>query len=401
MMRMLLFANSGIVEIAGTLQKCVLRWQKMKQCLRCILHTEIPSVKIDENGICNYCKLHDHWTFKYTVGGEKKLHRILNQIKEEGLGKNYDCIIGISGGCDSSYVLDYLVERGVRPLAVHWDNGWNTQTANENIRKITQGLGVDSYRVGVKQDEYNDILRSFLLASTPDADIPNDIALTTVLYRACDLFDSKYIINAHSFRTEGTTPLGWSYMDGGYILDVHGKFGLKPIPSYPNLNYVLFKYYIEKRFKRIRPLWYLNYDKQKAIKHLKNKFDWEWYGYHHFENEYTIFVGAYLWRKKFNMDLRYIEFSALIRSGFMTRENALKEIENEPKYKRILPYKVRRKLGLTLEQWNKILSAPPKTYRDYGSYRRQFKQDKAFFENALKKGLIPETFFKKYVEGVQ
>jgi hypothetical protein len=207
-------------------------------------------------------------------------------------------------------------------------------------------------------------------------------------------------MNAHSFRTEGTTPLGWTYMDGGYIKSVHEKYGRIGIPSFPNLEYESFKDFIMLGIERIRPLWYLDYDKKKAIEHLESEFKWRWYGAHHHENLYTIFVGSYLWPRKFNMDLRFIEFSALIRSGFMTRRIAWKEISQAPKMNPTLPYTVRRKLDISKEDWQMILDAPLRSHKDYGNYSERFKADKEFFTYAMNQGKIPDTFYKKYVEGV-
>ena len=371
-------------------------------CTRCILHTGIPGIAIDEDGTCNYCKIHDEWNSKYpTEKGEKTLEVIFKKIREEGKNKTYDCIIGVSGGCDSSYLLTYLVDHDLRPLPVHWDNNWNTRIADENIRKIVQGLGVDLYRIGVDRKEYDDLCRSFLLASTKDADIPNDIALTTALYQAAERFDVKYIMNAHSFRTEGTTPLGWTYMDGGYIESVHRRYGKVPLKTYPNLTYPLFKKYINQGFKRIRPIWYLPYNKNEAIKELETRFDWKWYGGHHHENIYSTFVGAYLWPKKFGLDFRYIEYSALIRSGFKTQKSALKEIKKPGDYDPLLPEKVRHRLGITQEDFLQIFNAPPKTHRDYETYLPKFRKDRDFYLRAVEEGKVPETFYRKYVEGIQ
>jgi N-acetyl sugar amidotransferase len=376
---------------------------EVEYCNRCILHTGISGVSIGEDGTCNYCKLHEEWNRLYPTGkaGRRFLEETFTKIREEGAGKPYDCVIGISGGCDSSFLLAYLVDYGLNPLPVHWDNNWNTETADQNIRKITQGLGLDLYRIGVIPEEYDDLCKAFLYASTPDADIPNDIALTTALYQAAERFNVQYIINAHSFRTEGTTPLGWTYMDGGYIESVHKQFGKIPLKTFPNLTYNLFKKYIVQGFKRIRPIWYLDYDKTRAIKELENRFGWRWYKGHHHENNYTIFVGCYLWPLKFGMDLRYVEYSALIRSGFKKLEAAKEEIQLLPEFDPLLPNYVRQRLGITKNEFNAILMAPPKTHHDYETYLPKFRQDKEFYQQAVKQKKIPHTFYKKYVEGVR
>jgi hypothetical protein len=365
------------------------------------MHDGIPGVRIEPDGECNYCKLHDRWELDNDqLHGETWLKRVYQEMRNKRVGE-YDCVIGISGGADSSFLLMELVDNGLKPLAVHWNNTWNTTTADNNIRKLTEGLGVDLYQVGIQAWEYNDLCRSFLLASTPDADIPNDIALATSLYQACEMVDCKYLINGHSFRTEGSTPLGWTYMDGGYIEDVHRRFGKWSFKNYPNLTYDLFKKYIELGIQRIRPLWSMPYNKKEAIQRLEDRFGWRWYKAHHAENQYTLFVGAYLWRVKFGMDLRYIEFSALIRSGFKTKEQALKEIAKPPNYPVTLPMKVRTRLGMTKDEWDRMLELPVKSHRDYLTYHERFKDDLDYFTLAREKDLIPETFFRKYVLGVQ
>lgn len=372
----------------------------MTECKRCIMHDGIPGVRIEPDGTCNYCSLHDEWEFNNDpVHGRGWVNSVYQEMRSKRTGE-YDCIVGISGGADSSWVLKDVVDYGLNPLAVHWNNNWNTKTADENMRKLVRGLGVDLYQVGITTHEYNDLCRAFLLASTPDADIPNDIALTTVLYQACEMFDCRYLLNAHSFRTEGTTPLGWTYMDGGYIQDVHNRFGRWDLKKYPNLDYDLFKKYIELGIERIRPLWSLDYDKKRAILELEERFGWRWYGFHHGENEYSIFVGNYLWPKKFGMDLRYIEYSALIRSGFMTRENARADVSRPPQYPPKLPAKIRTRLNMSKDQFEQMMNSPVKSYKDYETYQDRFKEDREFFEAAILKGLIPQTFYQKYVLGV-
>jgi hypothetical protein len=339
---------------------------------------------------------------QYPTGlkGRTILNTIYEEIKREGQGKPYDCIIGLSGGCDSSYALAHMVDHDLKPLAVHWNNNWNTEIAHENIENITQALGVDLLTVTVDKKEYDDLCLAFLKARVPDADIPNDIAIAKVLYQATELADVKYIINAHSFRTEGTTPLGWSYMDGGYIEDINRNYGSISLRTYPNLSYEEFKRYIVKEYKRIRPLYYLEYDKAEAIKTLEKRFKWRWYGGHHLENDYTIFVGSFLQPQYFNMDLRYIEFSALIRSEQMTREKAETLIKTQPQFTPSLLAKVFGRLGLNRDSFDKIMAEPQRSHSDFDTYRSRFQEDRDFFKLAYDQGVIPATFYKKYCEGV-
>lgn len=374
----------------------------MTTCKRCVLHTGIPGVVIGEDGVCNYCVLHDEMEDQYPLGwkGRVALDSIYDQIKQDGSGHTYDCIIGISGGCDSSYTLAHLVDHGINPLAVHWNNNWNTRIAQENIESITKPLGVDVQQYHVNQEEYDDLCLAFLKARVPDADIPNDIALTKVLYQAAELADTRYIINAHSFRTEGTTPLGWSYMDGGYIIDVNKKYGSIPLKTYPNLTYEEFKHYIFKEYKRIRPLYYLEYNKAEAIRTLQKRFKWKWYGGHHLENNYTIFIGSYIQPRIFDMDLRYVELSALTRSLQMHRQEALNQLQTTPSIDSSLLAKVFGRLGINRNQFDEIMETPRKSHHDYETYRARFKEDYEFFKLAYDRGLIPATFYRKYCEGV-
>ena len=374
----------------------------MIPCNRCVLHDGIPGVTINEQGTCNYCDLHDELENQYPIGwkGRTILNELYDTIKREGKGKLYDCIIGISGGCDSSYALAHIVDHGLNPLAVHWNNNWNTKIATLNIVNITQALGVDTYQVRVNQQEYDNLCLAFLKARVPDADIPNDIALTKVLYQAAELADTRYIINAHSFRTEGTTPLGWSYMDGGYIQDINRIHGAVPLKSYPNLTYDEFKHYILKEYRRVRPLYYLDFNKAEAIKTLENRFNWRWYGGHHLENNYTICVGSYLQPQYFGMDLRYVEFSALVRSKQMTRDTAERLLEIPPPFNPPLLAKVFGRLGINRTEFDTIMETPQKSHTDYATYKPKFQADRDFFKLAYEQGLIPATFYRKYCEGV-
>ena len=367
-----------------------------KICSRCVYDTHIPGISFDAQGICNYCHVQEKMERDYPTS-DRQLDEIVNEIKKSGMGKQYDCVIGVSGGCDSSYLMWKLKEKGLRLLAAHWDNNWNTKTAEENMRKMVKKLNMDFIKIGIGREEYDNLCRSFLKASTADADIPNDIALTTVLYEVADVFNVGYIINGHSFRTEGFTPLGWTYMDGKYIESVHNKFGSVPLKRFPNLVMDRWLNWMTKdKIKRVRALYYIDYQKQKAKEELNEKFGWEWYGGHHAENRYSKFVGNYLWIKKFGIDLRYVEYSALVRSGQMTREEALDKIKKSPTIEEDIIEEVKKRLGLTDEEFEDIMKQPIKTYHDYETYHSYFKKNKAMFKAMMDKNLIPETFYVKY-----
>jgi len=364
-------------------------------CSRCILDSRIPSITFDEKGECNYCKMHDDFERDHPISKEK-LEEMTDKIEREGRGKRYDCIVGISGGCDSTLLLWKTVELGLKPLAVHFNNNWNTNVAEENMRKVVNELDVDYYEVTVNQQEYDEICRSFLRASVPDDDIPNDIGLATTLYMAAERFKVKNILIGHSFRTEGTTPLDWNYMDGKYIETVQRKFGSLPLKTYPNLWLSSWLKWIALRIKRLRPLWYIDYRKEEVKKLLKKRFDWTWYGGHHLENKYTVFHVNQMLIKKFNMDLRYIEYSAFVRSGQMTRDEAIEKTECPTEINDSIINEVKTRLKLSDKEFKDIMNAPIKTHFDYETYHETFKRWRPFFWLATKANLIPETFYVKY-----
>lgn len=365
---------------------------KTLSCSRCILDSHIPNISFDNMGVCNYCKIHEKWEKEYLP---QNYNNIIKQIMRDGKHKKYDCVVGVSGGCDSSFLLCLLKDAGLRPLAVHWNNGWNTEIAERNIQRIVKTLNVDYIEIGMDKREYDDICRSFLLASVPDADIPNDIALTTVLYYVAERFGTKYLMNAHSFRTEGTTPLGWSYMDGKYIDSVQRKFGSVSLQTFPNLWLrQWFKWMLLHRIKRIRLLWYANYNKEKVKKDLEERFGWQWYGGHHMENKYTIFVGNYLQPKKFGIDLRWIEYSALIRSGQMSREEAIERIKTPLTIDPAILEEVKTRLNI--KSFEEILNTPKKTHDDYETCHQTFRRLRPFFWLMNKFRLVPATFYVKY-----
>ena len=326
----------------------------MQQCVRCIMDDKIPNISFDSNGLCSYCSLHDKMVLEYPTGqkGEEIVKSIVAQIKEDGKGKKYDCVVGISGGCDSSFLLWKCKEYGLRPLAMTFDNTWSTPISTENVSNICEKLDVDLYTYVVDSDEFNDICRSFLHASVPDADVPNDIAISAMYYRACNKYDINYFICGHSFRTEGTVPLGWTYMDGKYIESVHKQFGKIPMKTFPNLDMDFWLSNIHR--KRIRLLYYFEYNKEEVKQMLAEKFEWQWYGGHHRENEYTKFVKSFLLPKKFGIDKRFVEFSALIRSGNMTKEEAVEIMKEPEKVESGFMEYVLKRLDLTKEQFEQI-----------------------------------------------
>jgi len=370
----------------------------VQECVKCIYDERTPGISFDSEGVCNYCRMHEQLESEYPIGseGEKKLVDLANRIKRDGKGKEFDCVIGVSGGCDSSYLCHLAIELGLRPLGVHFDNTWNSRIAVENIHNVLKKLDIELYTYVMDNGEFSDLARSFLYASVPEIDAITDIALTTTLYSAADKYNVKYILNGHSFRTEGITPLGWFYFDGKYIADIHSKFGRQKMESFPNLWLSKWMKWLMQGIMRYRPLYYIDYHKEDVKRFLKDEYGWKWYGGHHMENWYTLFCDNYILPRKFNIDLRYVEFSALIRSGQMTREDAIEEMKTAQPCDEKVIAEIKRRLGFTDEEFDTVLNLPKKTFRDYETYHSAFKRLRPFFWLMYKMDRIPKSFYLKY-----
>lgn len=371
-----------------------------KVCSRCVYDETVPGIVFDDKGVCNYCHTVEKLTNDYSTGkpeGEAKLMEIIEQIKKDGKGKKYDCVVGVSGGTDSSYMIVKAIEWGLRPLAAHYDNTWNTAIATENIRKVLGKMKVDLFTHVIDNKEADDIILSFMKASVPDLDCATDIALAETLYRAADKYGVKYILEGHSFITEGISTLGTLYMDGKYISSVHKTFGKLPMKTYPNMNFASFmKWTVFKRIRKIRPLWYIDYSKKDAQAYLEKEFDWKYYGGHHLENRITAFHHSYYNPVKFNVDNRNNSLSAAARSGLMKREDAIK-IYSEPPYMEpeLLDY-FKKRLGLDDNEFERIMALPKKSFRDYPTYKKRFERLRPLFFTLAKANLVPMSFYLKY-----
>jgi N-acetyl sugar amidotransferase len=371
----------------------------MQVCTRCIYDEHIPYITFDEEGVCNYCRQVETLDQEYPTGeaGAKKLEELAEQIRRDGKGKPYDVVVGVSGGCDSSYLLHKAKELGLRPLAAHFDNTWNSTIAVENIHNVLNKLNVDLYTHVVDNEEYNDIFKSFLKAGVPDIDTPSDIGLATTHYLAAAKYGIKYIFEGHSFRTEGISPHGWFYMDAKYIETVHKQFGTRKMETFPNLWMLRwFKWMIVNQIKKVRPLYYLDYDKNKTKEFLSKEFGWQWYGGHHMENRTSYFTNNFYLPRKHNIDLRYSEFSALVRTGQMVREDALEQIKHAKPFDEGLIEEVKKRLEFTDEEFDRIMAQPNKSYRDYKTYKQVFERHRWFFKLMYKADLVPKSFYLKY-----
>lgn len=369
-------------------------------CSRCIYDDTVPNISFDDEGVCNYCRQIDSLEAEYPTGAEgaASLQRMVDDMKAAGRGKKYDAVIGVSGGCDSSFLVHQMKEvYGLRLLAAHFDNTWNSTIATENIHNVLDKLGVDLFTIVVDNKEYDDIYRSFFNAGVKDLETPTDIALATTLYRAAEKFGIKYMIEGHSFRTEGVAPLGWIYMDGKYIQSVHSQFGRVPMKTFPNLwlkdqlRWMLFG-----GIKKVRPLYLMDYDKEAAKKLLAEKYGWQWYGGHHLENRFTAFYHSHFLPTRWGIDFRIAGYSAYCRNGWMTREEALRLMDEPPHIEAGLVDFVKKRLGFSDEEFERLMTMPKKNYTDYVTYKKTFERMRPFFWLMYKMDLIPKSFYMKY-----
>lgn len=374
--------------------KCV------RLCKRCLMDDTVRGISFDENGVCTFCKVHDDLESKFPLNKEtpSRLEALVTKIKKDSKEKEYDCVVGVSGGRDSTYTLYNAVKLGLRPLAVHFDNGWNSEIAVQNIKNACDILGVDLHTHVADWEEFKDLQRSFLFASVPDAEVPTDWVIFSVLFTEAAKYNLKYIIHGHSFRTEGTTPLTWTYMDGKYVQDVQKRYGKIKPKSFPNMTLTKYIYYsLVKRIQQIRILYYYQYNEKDVLEILENELNWKNYGDKHHESKYTAFFQAYILTRKFNIDKRKLHYSAKVRNGQLTRGEALDIIKKDP-YSgdmEALDYCL-KKLDLTYDEFDKIMNAPIKSFKDFKTYYPLVKSFKKPITWGNKVGIVPDTVYKKY-----
>tara|TARA_B110000014_G_scaffold262962_1_gene258294 strand:+ start:1221 stop:2309 length:1089 start_codon:yes stop_codon:yes gene_type:complete len=330
-------------------------------------------IVFDEDGVCNFCKDFKRLLSKRVEkdDNEYSLNKIVEKIIKDGKNKDYDCLIGVSGGVDSTFLAYKVKELGLRPLAVHFDNGWDSELSVINIQNTLQKLDIDLVTNVVDWEEFKDLQKSLLRASTPDGEVPSDHAVTGTLYRTANKFNIKYIITGLNYSDEGLLPKSWSYghIDWPYLKGLHKKFGSLPIKTYPYYTITnLFYYTFIKRIKRIGLLNYFNFTRDDATKLITNKLGWKQYGWKHHESIYTRFWQAYVLPNKFGIDKRRAHLSNLICSGKIRRDEALLELKKGKyeghKLEQDMKYVI-KKLGYNEEKFQKILDLPVKSFHDY------------------------------------
>ncbi len=371
-----------------------------KYCARCIYDNTTPSISFNEEGICNYCLQVDKLDEQYKPGKEglQELERLFTKIKVEGKDKKYDCIIGVSGGTDSSYLLCKAKEWGLRPLAVHYDNTWNTAIATENIRKITKYADVDLWTYVIDNKEADDIFRAFFLAGVPEFDASTDIAFAMVLRDACAKFDIKYVLEGHSYQAEGLSPQGKNYFDGKYIQSIHDTYKRMPMKTFPNMTFYKFlKSILFHQVQFIRPLWYMDYSKQAAIKWLQETTGWSYYGGHHLENRATAFAHTIFHPQKFKIDNRNWSLAASVRSGVISRQEALDTYLTPIIHQEDLVDYVIKRMKITRDEYETVMfKSENRSWKDFKTYKKRFELWRPFFYLMAKANKVTMSFYFKY-----
>lgn len=360
-----------------------MRWEKPKggyrQCVRCVLSTaDDPAIHFDADGLCNHCRTYDDSVSREMLSerdAKRELESILDDIRRNGSGKRYDCIIGLSGGVDSTYVAYKVKQLGLRPLAVHLDNGWDSELAVKNIETTVTGLGIDLYTHVIDWKEFRDLQLSYFRAGVIDLEIPSDHAIMAALYNTASKYGVRYILSGHNLVTEGFIPERWIHhkFDTLNLRSIHRKFGSIPLRTTPIISYPKFLLLTNFLGYRMFPLLnYMPYNKMAAKEEMARELNWRDYGAKHYESIFTRFYQGYILPEKFGVDKRKSHLSTLICSGQMTREEVVAELERSPypspaQLEEDRTYVI-KKLGFTEDSFKAYINSPEVLHSAYPSY---------------------------------
>ena len=354
-------------------------------CSRCVMDTTDTQISFDLNGVCDHCitfdkKVKPYWNPSFR--SEKELEALVQKIKKVNQTNDFDCIMGMSGGIDSSYLLHMMVTRfGLRPLVFHVDAGWNSQLAVNNIQRVVEKLNLDLYTEVINWKEMKDLQLSYFKSGVSNIDTPQDHAFFATMYKFASKNNIKYILTGGNYSTECIrNPLEWMWYqtDSIQLRDIQKQFGSIKLKDFPITNILWHKIYLPyiKGVKLIRPLDFMVYDKEKATQELEVEYGYQRYPQKHFESRFTRFYESYWLPERFGFDTRKVQFSSLILTGQMTREEALEEIKKKPYDENTIHQDIEyiaTKLGITMEELNWYLKMEKKTHKDYKSQENIFK----------------------------
>jgi N-acetyl sugar amidotransferase len=348
-------------------------------CTNCVMDTSDSKITFGPDGVCDHCTtFYSDVLPRWDTGarGRAILERMAAEIKEQGVGRDFDCIIGVSGGIDSSY-LTYAAKTllGLRPLVFHVDAGWNSQIAVNNIEKLVDGLGLDLYTEVIDWEEMRDLQLAFFKSGVPHIDTPQDHAFFATMYKFAEQHRVRYILTGANLSTECIrNPIEWMYYqsDSVQLRDIHRRFGTRPLRSFPITSILRHKVYLPyvRRIRVVRPLNHLPYVKEDAMQLLQREFGWQPYPQKHFESRFTQFYEGYWLPKKFGFDTRRVQYSSLILTKQMTRDEALEKLSRPSYDEATIAHDiafVATKLGISVDELLGYLRAPNKSYKDYRS----------------------------------
>jgi N-acetyl sugar amidotransferase len=348
-------------------------------CTNCVMDTTDSNIVFDDHGVCDHCN-----TFKNQIEpfwhtddrGHKQLEELVYKIKKEGNGKDFDCMMGMSGGIDSSFLLYKMVtEFGLRPLVFHVDAGWNSQIAVNNIERLVDGLGLDLYTEVINWEEMKDLQLAFFKSGVPHIDVPQDHAFFATMYKFASKYKIKTILTGGNYSTECVrNPLEWMYYqsDSIQLKDIYKNHGTGKLSEYPVTNILWHKIWLPyfKGIKLYRPLDFIPYDKDEAMQTLVDKFGYQKYPQKHFESRFTRFYEGFWLTERFNYDTRKVQYSSLILTNQMTREEAIDKLKTsvytEDQIKEDFEF-VSNKLGIKTEELWGYFNAPKMTFKNYKS----------------------------------
>lgn len=345
-----------------------------RRCSKTVMdNVSDPDIRFDKDGICNYVhQFYSDYEANCPVNANEELESVIRQIKASGKGKTYDCLTGISGGVDSSYLIYKAKEWGLRPLIVHFDNGWNTEIAVRNINNIIRKTGFDLYTLVVDWEEFRDLQISYIKAGVVDLEVPTDHAIYATWYRLSRKFGIKFVLSGNNYLTESIMPPSWIFnkADAHNLVSIHDKFGARKLKTYPICSaWDSFWYSHFFKIKQVRPLNLIHFDKKSARDLLMKEFDWAEYGGKHYESFYTKFYQAFILPEKFKIDKRKPHLSNLILAGQISRAEALEELE-KPLYDSVQLREEKeyflKKMGLSEEFVESYLSLPAVPHVKYG-----------------------------------
>lgn len=353
-------------------------------CTSCVMDTSDTAIEFDVNGVCDHCRLFYSKTLQKWHPGEaesKSLARIVENIKSDGRRKDFDCIIGMSGGIDSSYLTYLAKERlGLRPLVFHVDAGWNSDIAVNNIERVVDGLGLDLFTEVIDWEAMKSLQLAFFKSGVSHIDTPQDHAFFATMYKFADEHKVKYILTGANISTECVrNPVEWMYYqsDSVQIRDIHRRYGSGSLERFPLTSILWHKVYLPyiQGIRVVRPLNHMRYIKQEAMSLLESRFAWQPYPQKHFESRFTRFYESYWLPERFGYDVRRVQYSSLILTGQMAREEALERLLTPPYDKERIGVEIEfvaSKLGITVEELNSYMTLPKRTYRDFKSQRQLY-----------------------------